>query len=109
MTTHEQAQRVKPVSPAEAKKLKERNIPDAVIKAFNEQIAKELTVNGRAVVKQCVVVEEICASGISKKDIYANNWLDVEDMYRAEGWQVIYDKPAYNETYEPAFIFKQEQ
>lgn len=29
-----------------------------------------------------------------------HGWLDLEDIYRDEGWTVEYDSPGYNETYE---------
>lgn len=32
--------------------------------------------------------------------------LDVEDVYRAAGWEVTYDKPGYNETYDATFTFR---
>lgn len=32
-------------------------------------------------------------------------WLDFEDAYRAEGWLVKYDRPAYNESYDAFFVF----
>ena len=31
---------------------------------------------------------------------------DVEDIYEKAGWDVTYDTPGYNETYEPKFTFK---
>lgn len=37
--------------------------------------------------------------------VYEEHWLDVEDCYRAIGWAVNYDKPAYNETYPATFEF----
>jgi len=35
-----------------------------------------------------------------------DNWLNIEDIYRAEGWAVEYNQPAYCETYDAYFIFK---
>ncbi len=32
-------------------------------------------------------------------------WLNVEELYRAQGWTVTYDKPGYNESYPATFTF----
>ena len=37
--------------------------------------------------------------------LFDNKFLDVEDIYRKQGWVVAYDKPAYNETYDAIFEF----
>lgn len=42
---------------------------------------------------------------IKSNIVYGKQYLDVEDIYRKEGWKVVYDKPAYCETYEPTFTF----
>ena len=31
--------------------------------------------------------------------------MDIESIYRADGWGVYYDKPGYNETYTATFEF----
>ena len=43
---------------------------------------------------------------VETTQIFRSKWLDVEPLYRSNGWTVIYDKPAYNEDYEPTFEFK---
>ncbi len=43
---------------------------------------------------------------MSSSEIYERHLLDVEPSYRAEGWEVEYDKPGYNETYEATFTFR---
>lgn len=81
------------------------NLPDGVIEAVNELLIK----NGSSkyiTLRQCDVVHAISERmGVTKDTIYNNKWLDFEDFYRAAGWKVSYDKPAYNETYEPTFEF----
>ena len=43
----------------------------------------------------------------SADKICEEGWLDVEDVYRKAGWEVIYDAPGYNESfYEPSFEFR---
>lgn len=93
---------VKPIRPEEIVK----SVPDAVIESFNELIAERIS--GReARVSQKDVVRRICQkmSLASDEIIFRNHWLDVESLYIAAGWDVKYDKPAYNETGEASFLF----
>ena len=59
------------------------------------------------------MLELIAASSslIDSDDVIARNWLDIEDLYRAEGWVVEYDKlyyskPYYIENHDAYFVFK---
>ena len=54
-----------------------------------------------AIIKQDVVIREIELKLIkcNRQQIFDNNWLDIEPLFRKEGWSVFYDKPGYNETY----------
>lgn len=73
---------VKPISPAEADI--SNTIPDKAI----ELIQFEL--------------------GLSRQEIFDNRLLDVEDVFRSQGWKVEYDKPGYNESYPATFTFRSE-
>jgi hypothetical protein len=84
--------------------LKGELIPDEVFATFNALIAQNI-MHGRATVKQGDVVTRLVDGGLNRSEIYARHWLDVEDSYREAGWKVEYDKPGYNETYEPFFVF----
>lgn len=102
--------KVRPIKPGEVVKAKKETVfPDAVLQAFNELITLHFNGN-HATIKQDDVIALIMAKmGFETKDrgkIFDNGWLDVEDVYRAEGWHVEYDKPGYNETYPSTFIFK---
>ena len=97
-----------PIKPQDVIEAKLQIMPDEVIECFNHFIAANW--NGHsAVIKQCDIVGRIV--GIlnlepkDRKKIYDNHWLDVEDIYRKQGWIVKYDKPAYNESYEATFEF----
>lgn len=97
-------QRHNPNSPAEAMEQQIEQIPDEVFLVFNALIAQNLY-NGRSRVKQNDVVEILVQQGFDKSEIFKKHWLDVEDGYRKAGWKVEYDKPAYNESYDPSFRF----
>jgi len=101
---------LKPIRPDSLIKLIEDRIPDEVIQAFNALIAKEWD-GQEAIIAQDEVVREI-RSNFRKSDkpmssemIFDLNYLNIEDLYRKEGWKVVYDKPGYNEDYEAKFTF----
>lgn len=98
---------IKPISPSEVAQEKAKNLPDYVIVIWNKLIAKHW--NGyRSFVIQGDVINAVIAQEpcLSRHDIIGNGYLEVEDIYRAQGWDVTYDRPAYNEPYEPTFTFK---
>jgi len=110
--------KVKPLSPDEVVNAKQYQIPDEVISTFNTLIAKNF-LGKSATFKQCEVVEEIIKNiqegdweefkgkeGTLKSLIFNRHWLDVEDIFRSAGWDVKYDKPGYNESYDAFFTFK---
>lgn len=94
-----------PIRPDEVAEEKQLHIPDVVFDAFNAEIALHY-VSGRAQVKQKDVIERLVAGGMSRSEIFENGWLNVEDAYRSAGWNVEYDKPGWNETYNAFFVFK---
>lgn len=96
---------VRPIKPDAVADEKVINFPDAVFEAFNQLIAQNFS-GGSATVKQKDVVALMVGKGVEAEEIYKNHWLDVEDVYRAAGWKVMYDKPAYcEEWFEPHFEF----
>lgn len=96
-----------PISPNEVAATKSQVIPEVVFEAFNELIAEKFTA-GLANVKQKDVIARILAKDttIEKSQIFALGMLNVEEVYREKGWDVEYDKPAYNESYDANFTFR---
>jgi hypothetical protein len=95
---------VKPISPKEVAGAKKAAIPEIVYMVFNEMIVENYC-NGQAIVKQDEAVKRMVELGLSRKDIFDKGWLDVEDVYKIEGWKVLYDRPAYCESYDAYFEF----
>lgn len=100
-----------PLRPREVAALKKTAIPAVAIEAFNELILENIC-DGAATFTQESVVKRILR-GVPegqlealRSAIFADHWLDVEDAYRAEGWDVTYDKPGYNESYSATFTFR---
>lgn len=95
---------VKPISPNDVGLHLANVLPDKVIETWNTLIAQSQSSGGE--VEQREAIKALMeATGSTRDEVFAKHWLDIELMYRAQGWKVIYDKPAYNESYEPTFIF----
>lgn len=93
------------IKPSEVAKTKSRVLPKAVLDVFNRLIALNYT-NGKSKVLQKDVVSALEAEGIGKHEIFARNYLNVEEIYMEAGWGVYYDKPSYCENYDAYFEFK---
>jgi hypothetical protein len=102
---------IKPISPKEIGAYKAKVFPDFVLESVNELIAENFT-NGRAVVLQKDIVTRITSKmdgdsyDMKRKMVYDKGWLNFEEIYGDAGWSVVYDKPAYNESYDATFEFK---
>lgn len=98
------ADKVRPIKPSEVAAEKAKVFPDAVFESFNEIIAQAST-GGSVTIKQADVVELMVKKGLKEEEIQRSGWLNIEEAYRAAGWKVEYDKPAYNESYPATFTF----
>lgn len=79
--------------------------PPFVVEAFNDLITANF-LNGRARFTQKEVIAKIMTKvTVPQEAIYKNGWLNVEALYRSQGWGVEYDKPGYNESYDAYFVF----
>ncbi len=92
---------VDPISPNQIQK----KIPDFVIEVVNQLLIKHFS-NGRATIKQNEIIALLELRGLNRQEIFTNHWLDIEELYQANGWKVTYDKPGYNESYEACFEFE---
>ena len=95
------------ITPEEVKKLKVHTIPDVIFEATNELIIKHFD-GIRAIVELNEIIDKVCTeeTGLTHNEIFDSHYLDIEDYYRNQGWDVTYDDPAYCENYEPYFEFK---
>lgn len=91
-----------PITPSQA--AHRYRIPAFVIDAVNGLLRKD-----GVLLKQDDVIAAILArapAGTTRAEVFTEKWLDFEDVFRGAGWAVVYDKPGYNETYEPTFEFR---
>lgn len=97
---------INPITPSEVAEQKLKNIPDAVIDCWNKVIAKQCSRAGYATIYQNEVVGLLAdAMDVPRETVFASGWLDIEPIYRAAGWCVEYDKPAYDEIYKARYKF----
>lgn len=99
-------QEIKAITPSEAQARKAKEIPKQVLEVFNELIVQNYC-NCSAIVKQPEALDCISARfpDVPRALMIESGWLDVEEIYQKAGWTVEYDKPGYNETYDPFFKF----
>lgn len=98
---------VKAISPREVPVKQAELLPDEVIEAFNELIVETVS-GGKAKFTQNAVVERILNKfhgGVGRPVVFDKGWLNVEPLYREQGWEVEYDKPGLHETYDAYFTF----
>ena len=86
------------------KKLKE--IPSKIIEVVNNLIVENWNVSlNSAIIVQDALVNVLVNEGFNKNEIFNNKWLDFEDLYRQNGWNVYYYKPPYYDPSSPTFTF----
>lgn len=95
---------VKAIAPNEVVEARKASMPDVVLETFNAHIAQKFN-DSSAVVYQDAVVKDLVKAGLKREEIFRMGWLDIEDIYREQGWKVSYDKPGWNENYEAHFEF----
>lgn len=104
---------IEAIRPEEVAAAKAATFPWYVLQAFNHIIAaKFVSKNQSVTIYQDDVIEDMIllaqSSGLEldRSIIFDKGYLNVEEVYRAAGWKVDYDKPAYNESYRAHFKFK---
>lgn len=94
----------KALSPNQMRDYKIETIPSEVFEVFNLLIAENLS-GKTSVVNQADVEKALVERGFNKDEIFQKGWLDVEHFYKKQGWKITYDKPGYNESYKPSWVF----
>jgi len=97
---------MKPFSPDDVKVERVKTFSPDVVDAINKLLVRKSTGSSSISFTQDEAIDAISvATGYSRDQIFDKHLLDFEDVYRAVGWKVEYDKPAYNETYNANFKF----
>lgn len=106
----ETTKKVKPIKPSEMV----QNIPDWIIEGANECIQEHwVELDKQSHFTQDELIKFVLKhkpknDKTTRAVLFDKHWLDIEPIYRKEGWKVEYDKPAYYETYDANFTFSVE-
>ena len=92
----------KPITPEEVKK----TVPSRVILAFNQLIAERWDGYSSTIPQKEAVQRIIDICAVTRDFIFEKGYLDVESIFQEAGWEVAYDKPGWDENYEPFFRFR---
>jgi hypothetical protein len=98
----------KPIKPTDISPELENIIPDVVIQAVNALLKDKYTGGlGSFTIKQDEIISKIRGldGSLTRNEIFEKKMLNFEPLYRKNGWSVKYDKPAWDENYEPYFEF----
>jgi hypothetical protein len=94
--------KIVPIGPEEVVSRKIEEIPGHVLAIWNQMITDAW--NGHSsTIMQKTAIKRLGGTGLDMA------WLNIEDAYRKVGWEVVYDKPGYNESYEPSFTFRKKK
>lgn len=95
-----------PMHPDDAAKRKADLIPQEVFDTYDALIAQDIS-HGSATVYLSDLVDALIARGLAASfdDAQKKGYLDVEDVYRRNGWGVRFEKPGYNEGGRQHFVF----
>jgi hypothetical protein len=101
----------KPISPNEVVSTKTASIPAEVFDGFNEVIGAHWDGHSSTFTQDEVVevILQKLGDRMTRQELFDRHYLDVEPSYRAAGWHVEYDKPAYCETYAANFTFRKKR
>lgn len=97
------ANKARPISPSEIS----QEFPDAVIEAVNQLLKEkfrgdEVTLYQKDVIARIIKLDP----SIKREELFEKKYMDFEDIFRKAGWVVEYDKPGWDENYEPYFKFR---
>jgi hypothetical protein len=97
----------RPIRPEEVAEMKVDSFPDEVFEIFNLLITQHFDHGCARIEQRDVLAElEVRLPTLSRGDIFARGYLNVEDVYRAAGWKVAYRKPDYTETFPAYYEFR---
>ena len=105
---------IRPFTPDEVLANKREVIPAFVIEAVNTLLTKRFS-GTSCTIRQKELIELAEKIGMdqgtipdwaTRQTFFDEHWLDFEPIFKAAGWNVVYDKPGWDETYEPFWKFE---
>lgn len=104
-------EKITPITKEEVIKKQSYKIPEIIIEIVNKLLIQNYNIEtGKATIKLNEIMDLAVGDSdcglFTREEIFKNHYLDFESLYEKQGWKVTYDKPGYNEFYEPFFVFK---
>lgn len=101
----------KPITPQELEKF-DSVIPDEVFDVVNSILLEKRQFGGESLSRIMILQEDVVKKlvqdhNFARQDIYAKHMLDFEPHYRKAGWNVVFDRPGYCESYAAYWVFSQ--
>jgi ribosomal protein L14 len=104
---------VKPISFEEINVAKKATIPDAIIVAANELLisnwdgkAARFTKNALISAYIKLIPDDDRSPSAIESELYKKHWLDIEELFSDVGWNVIFNSPDRDESFEDCYTFK---
>jgi hypothetical protein len=86
--------------------VKSTHIPQTVIDVVNGLLAANYRIGTITLAQDDIIAALLITHpGMDREDVFKHRWLDFEPLYAANGWDVRYDRPAYNESGTAKFLF----
>ena len=76
-----------------------------VIQAVNNLLKTKFRGKSVTIKSKEIIAEIKRLGGPSSKVLYDTNQMDFEPIFRVFGWEVSYDRPGYNESYDSYYEF----
>lgn len=95
-------------SPKDALVRHGETIPEELLAVVNKFLAERIH-KGQITITRKELADALQFTQINESEALERGWLDFEELYRAQGWKVTYDKPGFNETYVGFWLFEAKQ
>lgn len=100
------ATRTRPIRPEEVQGVKSGHIPAQIIRIFNELIVKHWNGSQARFTQEDALELILLKTPYARSKVFEESWLDIEPLFRKEGWKVEFDKPGYCEDYTGFWVFR---
>lgn len=98
-----------PATPEAIHKMASESIPEFVFEEMNKLLVKKYRrTTMDAIIRLKDFKDALTARMASDQSAleFDDRWLDLEENYRDQGWDVAFDSPGYNESYSSYYKFE---
>ena len=102
----------KPISPEEIEKNKKEFIYPIILETVNTILAERYSKGRSVIIKLDEITDAFFKAHpeVKREKAFDRHLFDIEDVYRAEGWEVKFDSPSYGDSdFDSYFEFKKKK